>query len=421
MKHSYYVIYFSSSALSFCKSIAIVAIVPSIAFGKYSLVVALALFSSILVDSGGTYISSKTFPRLWRDGRKSEVLYASKSLIYRILKRSLIALFFGSLLLLSVGYSRWIYDYILVVVLASQVAFSSVQSSTLRASSDHLALAKSALVRSLLVLFFACLGGYFLSAYGALLGDSLGFFLSFIYVSRLTSGLDHGSSIDTPLHIDKLTAMESLRGGEQLRLAALISAIPVYLDRVFVSLAFGMEVLGQYSFLMLFVTASSVVSGIGAQKLGPAIVAQAYMDGNSQHTNNLLSRSCKYALIRQMLATLSVAICGLALLFYTPLAFQVARYSIPTSGVISAFALSLFSVSIYFDWIMMADNSERYILRSNLLYIALYAIALLVLRYLVHDSSVIMLLVAILIVKVFQTFVQFYWMRSALLCRSTGL
>ena len=122
-----------------------------------------------------------------------------------------------------------------------------------------------------------------------------------------------------------------------------------------------------------------------------------------------------------MLITLTVGICGLALLFYTPLAFQVARYSIPTSGVISAFALSLFSVSIYFDWIMMADNSERYILRSNLLYIVLYAIALLVLRYLIHDSSIMMLLVAILIVKVFQTIVQFYWMRSALFCRSTGL
>jgi hypothetical protein len=421
MKHGYYIIYFSSSALSFCKSIALAAIVPTIAFGQYSLFTALALFSSILVDSGGTYISSKTFPRLWRDGRNPEVLYASQSLIYRILRRSLIALLLGSLLFLSAGYSRWIYGYLLVVVLASQVAFSSVQSSTLRASGDHLALAKSALVRSLLVLFLACLGGYFFSAYGALLGDSFGFFLSFIYVSRLTNGLDHGSSIATPLRIDKLIAMGSLRGGEPLRLAALISAIPAYLDRVFVSLAFGMEAVGQYSFLMLFVTASSVVSGIGAQKLGPVIVAQAYIDCNSQHTNTLLSRSCKYALIRQMLITLTVGIGGLVILFYTPLAFQVTRYSIPASGVIAAFALSLFSVSIYFDWIMMAGNSERYILRSNLIYIALYAIALFVLRYMFNDPSVVTLLVTILIVKVSLTIIQFYWMRRALFFRSICL
>jgi hypothetical protein len=418
MKHSYYAIYFSSSALSLGKGFAIAAIIPSAAFGKYSLVTALALFSSILVDSGGTYISSKTFPRLWRDGHRPELLFAIKNLKNLIAKRSLISLLCGGFLIFAFGYSGWIYSYILVVVLASQVAFSSVQSSALRATADHLALAKSAFVRSCLVLSLASLGAYLFSSYGALLGDALGFSISYIYTSRLTGNLIHGDGFVTPLSASNHIVKTSLRGGEPLRLAALIAAVPAYLDRVFVSLAFGMEALGQYSLLMLFVTASSVVAGIGAQKLGPKIVAHAYTDVNSQHIPYLLTRTCKNALFRQMAATLAVGIAGLAILYYTPLAFLLVRYSIPSVAVISSFVLSLFSISIYFDWIMMANDSEQYILRSNLLYIALYAVALLISRYAIQASSVVTLLAAILTVKIFQTLAQSYWIRNALLRRS---
>jgi len=409
MKHGYYIIYFSSSALSFCKGIAIAALIPSAAFGKYSLVTALALFSSILVDSGGTYISSKTFPRLWRDGHKPELLFAIKSLIYRILQRSLIALLFGLLIILVLGYSRLMYSFILVIFLALQVALGTVQSSALRASADHLALAKSAFVRSLLVLSLACLGGYFYSVYGALLGDSLGFFLSFIYASYLIGNPKQENSIATTQSINQHIAQASLRGGEPLRLAALIAAVPAYLDRVFVSFAFGVEALGQYSFLMLFVTASSVVAGIGAQKLGPKIILQAYTERDSINQLTLLSDHCKRALLRQILMICLVGLAGVALLLYSPLAYLVSRYEISTSYIMAAYFLSLFSASVYFDWFFMANNAEKYVLYCTLLYSLIFAIAAFISRYAINNTSILVYIIGIIFAKCLQTVLQIFF------------
>jgi hypothetical protein len=258
-------------------------------------------------------------------------------------------------------------EWVLGVVCAAGIALSmSVQSgyiSVHRASGELLPLARAALARTLLALLLAALGAAVASWPGAMAGEIvaalIGGWIGRTFVARTVRAVE-----TVPLK-----PIEPVQKEFWLFVAVLIGAVPVYLDRAFVSVVFGTHALGSYGVLMLFVTGAFTLVTIIVQALGPQLVKLEHRGASLRSQLGMLLGWTAAASI----FIVSGMVVASMLLLHGPIQPLGTKYSLDLGQLLATTALAMLQVSLMFDWMLISHDRERPVFLAALIYLLVLA------------------------------------------------
>ena len=269
-----------AAGLSLVRGFFVAGILDLSSFGLYVTVVAVGMFSSLLVSFGETERTLKAFPRFWVARHCNEVIKRAEQSSKLMIRRAGVVLILLLTCVVVDDLRSLSYTGILVVLVALSAAVASLYASAIRATGEVDLLARNTLVRALIVIVLGVLGAYLYSWQGAILGEVLGTLLGILItrhsVIRQTMQADQSNEVVDENDGVKIASDRGL----WFFFAALFASAPVYLDRAFVATVFGDATVGTFGFLMLFVTGANTFTGIIIQKVGPNLIKMEYV-GNS--------------------------------------------------------------------------------------------------------------------------------------------
>ncbi len=364
-----------AAILALIRGFAVAGILDVASFGLYATVLAAGMFLSALVSFGEIERTVKSFPRLWmvETLRRSVVERADKSAV-RMIIRSVAVL----LLLLACSVFDVLKYFseiaIFTVLIALNVALSSLYASAIRATGEIAVLARNTLIRALIVISFGLSGAYLLGWKGAIIGEVaaalLGALITRYSVVQKSPRSKIGGSFSESSG-KKVSENLSIDNGFWLFWAGLLASAPVYLDRAFVASVLGSEVVGTFGFLMLFVTGANAFTGIVIQKVGPQLIKM-------QHGGDSLGLQIRFAM--QWLVLIWVmCVTGMALvsssLLFPPTLYFVEKFDLNINLVHATAVLGLLQVGVVLEYILISRNQERAIFFTACGYLACAGIA----------------------------------------------
>ena len=375
----YIVIMSVAAMLALIRGFVVAGILDVASFGLYATILATGMFLSALVSFGEIERTIKSFPRLWmvEHHRRSVIDQADKSAFVMLFRAGGLLL-----LLLTCGFFDAIRYFaemgIFVVLIALNVALSSLYASAIRATTEIELLARNTLLRALIVIVFGLSGAYFFGWQGAIVGEVSATILGTL-ITR------HSVIQKTKIFIqDKNIACESDTGsipsdnGLWLFAAGLLASAPVYLDRAFVASVLGPAMVGTFGFLMLFVTSANTLTGIVVQKIGPQLIKM-------QHFGDSINTQIKFA-IRWLILIWVMCVAGIALvslsLFFEPARYFFDKFQLDFNLISAAAVMSLLQVGVVFDFILISRSQERAIFFGACLYFVIAGIAALLVFWL---------------------------------------
>ncbi len=366
-----------ASGISLLRGFFVAGLLDPASFGRYATIVATGMFFSSILSFGETERTIKIFPRLWVEGRFSEVLKSTNHSVNKLYARvSIIAyLMFGCLLFKL--YPVEAKEGLLVVLVSLNVAIASIYASAIRSTGKASILAKNTAIRSFIVLSFAGVGATFFSWYGAIFGEALGFQLgSCLTRLSLIKQVKFYSDDNLKSKIEPLT-LPTTEGKYWLFFAALCVSVPAFLDRAFVSLIYDKIILGTLGFLMLFVSGASTLTGIIIQKAGPQLV-------KIQHKGDKISDQIKYG-AKWLFAIWSVLICALTIGFlalkFGPAKVFFDKFHLDSNLLFATSALCLLQINVIADYIIISRNSEQSLFIAALSYVSAVSVGALLVWY----------------------------------------
>lgn len=341
----------TGAALSLARGFAIASLLDVTAFGMYAVVVACGAFASTLLSSGRIEQTMKTYPRLWADGRRTDVVASSDRTLVVLAARLLVlgAVVLLTIAALNIGHWSVALGSLLV---ALSVATVSLYASGQRASLDLRSMGAVTLQRAVLAIALGCLGAWWASWHGAIAGEIVGGICGTWLSRRQMIRLSVASTTALPA----VPPSDSSTAARRWMFAStLAAAAPAYLDRPFVANFWGAEAAGRYGFLMLFVTGASVVAGIAAQKIGPQLVAAGHRGGALHGQIRLASR--------WITACGIVCLAGMSLAAWLLLDGWLAglahRYAIDGTTLGIATLLCCLQAAIIVEWLLISRDRER--------------------------------------------------------------
>jgi hypothetical protein len=368
--NSFAVIMGLAAVLSLGRGFLGAAILAAADFGLYALVIAIGAFSSSVLGFGRVEGTRKMFPRLLVDGKPAQIIRLTDEIARLLAWRTA-----GVALLLTaaaalLGYSTQILPLLLASVFAFAVGWSLVISSAQRAGPDLGDLASISLLRAVLALLFGVGGAVVGGWIGMVVGEIAAALASNI-AARIRLGRAAGGTAAAAASGPTLGTASGREAREGLLLFLAITALglPLYLGRAYVAAVFSPFQLGQFSFVLLFVTAAVTVIGILEQRLGPQLVRMERSGSPHGHQASYLMKST--ALLGGLLA-LGMGV-GTLLIFLEPVDYYADKYSLSLSLMIPGLLIGLGQLSTIYDWMLKSRNKEHFILAFALTYLALVA------------------------------------------------
>lgn len=348
-----------AAMLALLRGFAVAGILDIASFGLYATILATGMYMSVVVSFGEIERTIKSFPRLWmvEKFRRTVVDRADKSAEVMVLRSAGVVL-----LLVACGFFDALKYFsemgIFSVLIALNVALSSLYASAIRATGEIELLARNTLIRAVLVIFFGLLGAYLFGWKGAIIGEvaaaMLGAFITRYSVAQMvpTQKLD-----DAPLESSGNDVADDLWVDRGLWLfwAGLLASAPVYLDRAFVASVLGSNVVGTFGFLMLFVTGANALTGIISQKIGPQLIKM-------QHLGDSLGKQIRFA-VRWLLVIWVMCVIGIAMaslsLFFEPAQYFFEKFELNSGLMVATAAMSLLQVGVVLEFVLISRNHER--------------------------------------------------------------
>lgn len=371
------------AVLGVLRGFVLAGILPADNFGFYAAVVAVGLFVAPLIGLGQIEEMRKRFPRLWVDGRFREITPIADRLMSIMATRAgIIVLVLGIGLLLA-GHPTWA----LAVFAGGLVAFNqsggAALASALRAGPDLTPMAAAALLRGISSFLLSIAGALAFGLNGAMIGEALGGLIGLFAARTMFTRMvrRHASVIeqqdatrDIPEPAapaaDRNRERRASRQGLQLLFGTLAISVPIYLTRPFVGVTYGLDDLGTFAFLMLFVQSVLTAVGITDQMIGPALVRM-------QHSGTVLARQIR-TLFLYVAGIVALVALGLGLTFVlltqSFLADYAAKYALTAELMLPIAVFAMLQVTSSLDWMLMAHDRESQVLRASLVYLAMFAV-----------------------------------------------
>jgi O-antigen/teichoic acid export membrane protein len=352
-----------SSALALIRGFVLALLLAPASFGTYALLVAIGTFAATLLSFGAVERTYKRFPRMFVDGHAGEALVEADRIAWLLARRALGVGAVAIAVLALVGRSEWIAGALCASGAALGVGLQSGYISVHRASGELVPLGLAAMARTLLALLFAAVGAVLASWPGAMAGEIVaalvGGWVSRAFVIRTVGRAQRAPArpLDPP------------QRELWLFVAMLIASIPVYLDRLVVSLVYGGSVLGSYGVLMLFVTGSFTLVTIVVQALGPQLVKLEHKGASLRSQLGLL---LAWTAGVSLLVIIGMAVASL-LLLHGPASTLGLKYSLTPGLLIATTALAMLQINPMFDWMLLSHNRERQVFVAALIYLTVLA------------------------------------------------
>lgn len=348
-----------AAMLALLRGFAIAGILDIASFGLYATILATGMFLSALVSFGEIERTIKSFPRLWMvEGlRRTVVDQADKSARVMVLRSTGVVL-----LLVACGFFDALKYFsemaVFAVLIALNVALSSLYASAIRATGEIELLARNTLIRAVLVILFGLSGAYLFGWKGAIIGEvaatMVGALITRYSVVQKAPTQRHHDSLGESSHNDVVEGLLVDRG-LWLFWAGLLASAPVYLDRAFVASVLGAEVVGTFGFLMLFVTGANALTGIISQKIGPQLIKM-------QHLGDSLGEQIRFA-VRWLLVIWVMCVTGIGVaslsLFFEPAQYFFAKFALNSGLIFATAAMSLLQVGVVLEFLLISRNQER--------------------------------------------------------------
>lgn len=361
----YLVIMSAAAMLALIRGFVVAGILDVASFGLYAAILATGMFSSAFVSFGEIERTIKRFPRLWlvEHHRYSVIDQADKSAFVMLFRAG-----GGLLLLLICGFFDAIRYFaglgVFVVLIALNVALSSLYASAIRATTDVELLARNTLFRALIVIIFGLSGAYLFDWQGVIIGEVLATILGTLITRHSVVQKINIFSQDKNIGCKDNTGGIPSDNGFLLFVAGLLASAPVYLDRAFVAAVLGPAIVGTFAFLMLFVMSANTLTGIVAQKIGPQLIKM-------EHFGDSIDAQIKFA-IRWLMLIWMMCVAGIALvslsLFFEPARYFFDKFQLDFSLISTAAVMSLLQVSVVFDFILISRSKERAVFVGACLY-----------------------------------------------------
>lgn len=324
-------------------------IFPAEEFGRYAIIIAVAMFLAPLPGLGLIEETRKQFPRLFVEGRLNEIPGRADSIARVVALRTLgigacatIAAFaFGSQLL---GTAMAAMTFV-----AIGTAWTSVLTSALRAGASALPLGVTAFIRAAITLPLTVVAAIEFGLRGALCAEAVGAMLG---AALMRAALRSRGS--NPGSVTNFVALAS-RAGLLVFVGSALVSVPIYLNRPLAALFLSPQEVGSLSFLILLVGVLQTSVAICDQVIGPRLV-------HWQHSGIALSiQKQRFLLIAAGLSFLClIAFLAIWAGLQLPLAQEhVEKYALTASTFIPAALLAGLSITSTADWMLQAHDREK--------------------------------------------------------------
>lgn len=366
-----------AAAISMSRGFCIAAVLQPMSFAIYATLVAAGAFGSLLLSMGSIEHTIKSYPRLWADGRWSDVVEDADGIVRKLALRSLVPVIPLAALFAFLG-GVPVAAAPAIAAVALGIATTSTYASIHRATLDLRSFSIANLLRAALAIVLALAGAVLWDWPGAIAGEFVaafaGAFVSRHYVAALArtaepspraamAGPDQKSP-QSPQNYEKLW----------LFLGFVLAAIPVYLDRTFVAGHYGTAAAAKYAFVLLFVTAANVFVGIMSQKIGPMLV---HMQRGGKTLDDQLSYASRWIAMFAV-GWLTAMGCVYLALTAGPFAELGDKYGVEAAMLAAATVLGLAQVTVVMDHVLLSHDRERWSFLSSLIYFGVVASAAIV-------------------------------------------
>jgi len=354
-----------AAGLSLVRGFAAAAILIPVEFGIYALIVAVGSFLSSPLGLGRIEATRKSFPRLFVDGRIDEVVNITDRVTYILARRVTLATLAALGVSIALGHHGWAFPIVLMGGVAFALGWNVLLASAQRASPRLYHLGATTLLRAVLALGLGVAGAFQWGWEGIGIAEvvaaMIGNVIARLLLRRSFAPRPDGRILPAPVEANTRTG----RDGLMLFIAFMALSVPMYLGRAYVAAAFDAFALGQFSFLMLFVTAAATVVSILDQRIGPQLMRLERNGAPYPERLRHLLRWC--SLVAAFLA--GVMMIGTALILLGPLDIYAGRYALDLSLFLPIILLGVVQISTTFDWMLQSGNQERQILSLSAVFL----------------------------------------------------
>lgn len=343
-----------SSALALLRGFALAGLLTVDGFGRYAMLFAIGTFGASLLSFGMIERSYKRFPRLCADGHLAIALSEADKIVRKLGGRAMIVALACLAVLSLAGQAEWLLASIIAVAVAFSAAVQSAYVSLQRADGALTAIGIASFGRAAITLVFGACGAFFLGWNGALLGEISGGLLGgWISRSYIKTNCDMACDAAESALGEASIALEQK---ELWTFAGFLgAAVPLYLDRTFVTMLLGHEATGTYALLMLFVMGVYTATAIVSQKVGPDLVRMQQIGVSGALQLRVLSQWCAGL---SLLGATGMLVVGWTLID-GPLQSYALRYDLHWPLLCAASLLAALQISHLLEWMLLSHDAER--------------------------------------------------------------
>lgn len=342
-----------SSVLALARAFILAGLLIPADFGRYSILIAVAMFLSTLPGLGLIEETRKLFPRLFIDGQAAEISGRADH-VARLVASRMLAIGGAATLIAWLGWSIWWGAAVgILALIAFGNAWASIMASALRAGNSALPLGVTSFIRASITLPLTVVAALDFGLIGALIGEALGAVLGAAIMRAI---LRRASSSASDQGTTEYSSQASRAGLLVFFGSALVSA-PIYLNRPVAALAMSATEVGTLSLLLVLVGALQTTIAVCDQAVGPRLV-------HWEHAGMVMTRQKRrFLLVIAALSTLSLAVFGaIWIVMHVPFVVpMVDKYALTGALLFPAAILAALSITSTADWMLQAHNQEQII------------------------------------------------------------
>jgi O-antigen/teichoic acid export membrane protein len=362
------------SVLGLARGFAVSSALDPGSFGIYAVTTSLGLFIGPLLGLGKIEDTRKRFPRMFVDGDVHTILKTTDRITLLVIQRAVVIV---ALVMVGAGvWGRWdvVFSVAIIGVIATCTAWAAVLASALRAGRELGPLAAATVLRAIIAITLVIFAARNYGLQGALVAEAVATVLSSIVMRQMLMRFTtYPANISEPPEDEQNAKSIVSRDGMFVFLGGLAATAQIYLSRPAVGFFYSPLELGTFSFLMLFLTATTTGIGICDQAYGPKFVRMQHERAPIWQQLALLAR---YLLIIILsVATIAIAIMILQYFDVWPWSYYSKKYVISFGLLLPTFFLCMLQISSSIDWMLQSHNREQVLLWASVSSLLIFAFA----------------------------------------------
>jgi len=266
-----------ASSLGFAKLMALVFILGAGDYGYYVAIFGLGTLAGAVGSFGLIERATKHYPRLCAEGKYSEVIQDSESVLVKLIIRYLGLACVGMVFVNIAEFSFGLFELAYVSVLGLGTSCLALYASLYRAYGSKLALQTFSLIRSITAFTAVLALGAFYDWQGAIAGDiGAAIFTSIYSHISLKKLLLSSDGKQEKREIEKVD--EPSVGHQKLYLGNMLTGSVSMSDKALVGMALGAASAGSYGVVMLLPQISQILVNVVSQYIGPLVIKFAHVN-----------------------------------------------------------------------------------------------------------------------------------------------